>query len=104
MRDRVDSTKASSEPIRIGNGSTMLAAPASQHPWIVVTSARLVGPRIATWSPGTMPACLERRGDGASVGVDLGPRHEPVALGWSGGVADEPHAGRSARRPLPGVR
>ena len=30
-------------------------APASQHPWMAVTSARLVGPRRATWSPGAMP-------------------------------------------------
>src|SRR5262245_35986571 len=36
----------------------MLAAPASQHPWTIVISARLVGPSTATWSPGSMPrAC-----------------------------------------------
>ena len=33
----------------------MDAAPASQQPWMAVTSARLVGPRMATWSPGAMP-------------------------------------------------
>ena len=42
--------------MRIGRGSTMLAAPANQQPRTIVMSARLVGPRIATWSPGTMPS------------------------------------------------
>src|SRR3954452_16858210 len=49
---------ASSEPIRIGKGSTMLAIPASQHPSMIVMRFRDVGPRMATWSPGTRPrAC-----------------------------------------------
>src|SRR5215212_9513875 len=55
MRDRVELTNSSMEPIRIGKGSTMAAAPASQQPWMVVTRARLVGPSMATWLPGTMP-------------------------------------------------
>src|SRR3954451_7131897 len=51
---------ASSEPIRIGSGNTMLATPASQHPWMIVMRLREVGPRMATWSPGTRPrACKE---------------------------------------------
>ena len=41
--------------MRIGSGSTIDAAPASQQPCSAVTSARLVGPRMATWSPGAMP-------------------------------------------------
>ncbi len=49
---------ASSEPIRIGSGSTIEAMPASQQPWIAVIRPRLVGPRMATWSPGPRPrAC-----------------------------------------------
>jgi hypothetical protein len=48
MRDRVLSMNASSEPIRIGSGSTIEAHPASQQPRMIVMSDRLVGPRIAT--------------------------------------------------------
>ena len=36
------------KPIRIGSGSTMLAMPLSQQPWMMVTTAREVGPRMAT--------------------------------------------------------
>ena len=48
-------TNSSIEPIRIGSGSTIEAAPASQHALDGGDSARLVGPRMATWSPGAMP-------------------------------------------------
>ena len=41
--------------MRIGSGSTIDAAPASQQPCRAVTRARLVGPRMATWSPGAIP-------------------------------------------------
>ena len=34
--------------MRMGSGSTIDAAPASQQPWMAVTSPRLVGPRMAT--------------------------------------------------------
>ena len=58
MRVRVLEMNSSSDPMRIGSGSTMLAQPASQQPWMMVMSDRLVGPRMATWSPGTRPrAC-----------------------------------------------
>ena len=67
MRARVELTNSSIEPIRIGRGSTIDAAPASQQPWMVVTRARLVGPRMATWSPGAMPrACSVAATDEAS--------------------------------------
>ena len=60
MRVRVPSMNESSEPIRIGSGSTMLATPANQQPWTMVMSAREVGPSTATWSPGTRPrACSD---------------------------------------------
>ena len=36
MRARVELTNSSSEPIRIGSGITMDAAPASQQPWMAV--------------------------------------------------------------------
>ena len=48
MRARVPSMNASSEPIRIGSGSTIDAMPANQQPRTIVISSRLVGPRIAT--------------------------------------------------------
>ena len=49
------STNSSSEPIRIGSGSTIEAIPASQQPRTIVISSRLVGPSTATWSPGSTP-------------------------------------------------
>ena len=45
---RVCATNSSSDPIRIGSGSTIDAAPASQQPCTAVISARLVVPRMAT--------------------------------------------------------
>ena len=47
MRARVELTNSSSEPIRIGSGSTIEAMPAIQQPRMTVISSRLVGPRIA---------------------------------------------------------
>src|SRR5688572_11964859 len=44
--------------MRIGSGSTIDAMPAIQQPRTIVISALLVGPRMATWSPGIRPrAC-----------------------------------------------
>ncbi len=58
MRALVLSMNASSDPMRIGSGRTIDAMPAIQQPRMIVISSRLVGPRIATWSPGTRPlAC-----------------------------------------------
>ena len=48
MRALVDSMNASSEPMRIGSGSTIEAMPAIQQPRIAVIRPRLVGPRMAT--------------------------------------------------------
>ena len=55
MRPRVCDTNSSSEPMRIGSGRTMTVAPASHTAWMVVTRSRVVGPRIATWSPMPTP-------------------------------------------------
>ena len=41
--------------MRIGKGRTIEVSPASQHARTAVTSARLVGPSTATWSPGIKP-------------------------------------------------
>ena len=79
----------------------MLAIPLSQQPWMIVISDRLVGPRIATWSPGTSPR-LQRRADGSCVVVDLGPSE--VAAGRRlHGRSDEPHPGRPVGRLLQAV-
>ena len=57
MRALVEVTNSSSEPIRIGSGQHHRGEPAIQHPADVMRP-RLVGPRIATWSPGISPlAC-----------------------------------------------
>ena len=88
MRARVDSTNASSEPIRIGSGSTIDAMPAIQQPRTIVISARLVGPRMATWSPGTRPLRLQRGADGAGLVVELAPRD--VDCGSPSGVTEAP--------------
>ncbi len=48
MRARVELTNSSSDPIRIGRGSTIEAMPAIQHPRTIVISSRLVGPSTAT--------------------------------------------------------
>ena len=97
MRARVESTNASSEPIRIGSGRTIDAMPAIQQPRTAVISCRLVGPRMATWSPGAEPAGLERGADGPGLVVELAPRH---GRGWPSGVTEAP----TKRTPVGGVR
>ena len=58
MRLMVCSTNSSIEPRRIGRGRATTAAPASQIACKAVTSARDVGPMIATCAPGSTPrAC-----------------------------------------------
>ncbi len=93
MRERVLSTNASSDPMRIGSGRTMLAQPASQQPRMIVISERDVGPRMATWSPGTRPracklaattsasscTCLHGTKESPSAGCTLWPtKRTPV--------------------------
>ena len=84
---------ASSEPIRIGSGSTMLAIPASQQPWMIVISCREVGPRIATWSPGHQTASLQRGADDPGFVVNFAPGNERLSGRRSHGGSDESHAG-----------
>ena len=73
-------TNSSNEPMRIGSGSTIEPTPASQHPRTAVIRARLVGPRMATWSPGAMPARLQRGPHRTGLVVHLAPRHpHPIA-------------------------
>ena len=54
-RRRVASTNSSIDPSRIGSGSMATVAPVSQVAWIAVTSAREVGPRSPTVTPGPAP-------------------------------------------------
>src|SRR4051794_2304958 len=55
---RVSSTNSSIDPRRIGSGSATTAPPARKMAWTAVTSARVVGPRIPTCTPGPTPrAC-----------------------------------------------
>ena len=54
-------------------------APASQHAWMAVTSGRLVGPRIATWSPGPMPAGLQAGARRRGRRRGAAPRHEDAS-------------------------
>ncbi len=55
MRARVWVTNSSSDPSRMGRGSTMAVAPQSQVAWMAVTSGRDVGPSRATRLPGPTP-------------------------------------------------
>ena len=90
---------ASSEPIRIGSGNTMLATPANQHPWMIVMRFRDVGPRMATWSPGTSPRACNEAPTTLRVVVDLFPGDERVARRRRDGRADESHSGPAGPRP-----
>ena len=91
---------ASSDPIRIGSGSTIEAMPAIQQPRTIVIS----GPAGRT-EDGDVVARLEAAGleggaDGAGLVVELAPRDE---LGYAAGRhrgADEADAGRRVRRPF----
>ena len=74
--------------------------PASQQPWTIVISARLVGPRMATWSPGTSPRACSAAPTDPGLVVDLAPRHElRLPVGGDGG-ADEADPGAGVRRLL----
>ena len=55
MRLRVCSTNSSIDPRRIGRGSATTVPPARKVAWMVVTRARVVGPRMPTWMPGPTP-------------------------------------------------
>ena len=58
MRVRVWSTNSSMDPRRIGRGRATTVPPARNVAWMVVTSARVVGPRMPTCTPGPTPrAC-----------------------------------------------
>ena len=83
MRTRVPLTNSSSEPIRIGSGSTIEAAPTSQQAWMVVTRPRVVGDRMATWSPGSMPRACSVAPTIAGLLVELRPRDALVVRGGS---------------------
>ena len=82
--------------MRIGSGSTIEAAPTSQQPWIAVTRPRLVGDRIATWSPGLDAAGLEGGADDPGLLVELRPRAPAPDRGGSTNVTTPP--GRFAAR------
>ncbi|CAB4886617.1 unannotated protein [freshwater metagenome] len=99
MRPRVDSTKASSEPIRIGSGSTIEVRPASQHPRTMVMRLRLVGPRMATWSPGTSPHAWRAAPTARASSCNW--RHgtyEGPSGGWTDCPTKRTPVGRSAAR------
>ena len=87
MRARVDSTNSSSEPIRIGSGSTIDAMPAIQQPRTIVISARLVGPEHGDVIARARAPGLQRGADGSGLVVELAPRHE---LGAPSAVTDAP--------------
>src|SRR6185312_17395639 len=58
IRRPVCSTNSSIEPSRMGSGRATTVPPARKVAWMVVTRARVVGPRIPTWTPGPTPrAC-----------------------------------------------
>ena len=58
IRRRVCSTNSSIEPSRMGSGRATTVPPARKVAWMVVTRARVVGPRIPTCTPGPTPrAC-----------------------------------------------
>ena len=88
------STNTSSEPIRIGSGSTMLAAPTSQQPWMMVISDRLVGPRMATWSPGTMPRACSAAPTARASSCNCAHETACVAVRGDDGRTDEMDTGR----------
>ena len=83
--------------MRIGSGSTMLASPASQQPWMIVISCREVGPRIATWSPGTRPrACSAAPTTRASSWISRHGTNVSGAFAATDGPTKRMPVGRSA--------
>jgi hypothetical protein len=88
---------ASSEPIRIGSGSTIEAHPASQQPRMIVMSDREVGPRIATWSPGTRPrACSAAPTTRASSWISAHDTNPSPSAGATEWPTNRTPVGRSA--------
>ena len=71
---RVDSTNASSEPIRIGSGSTIEAMPAIQQPRMIGDQRAARRPEDGDVVAGHEAPGLQRRADGAGLVVDLAPR------------------------------
>jgi hypothetical protein len=59
-RALVWATNSGIDPMRIGSGRTTTVAPASHVASMAVTSARDVGPAMATWSPGASPLAWRR--------------------------------------------
>ncbi len=88
MRARVPSMNASSEPIRIGRGSTMMAMPANQQPLDDRDQLAARRPEDRDVIAGHEPSRLQRGADGAGLVVDLRPR--TMCAGPSGPITDEP--------------
>ncbi len=85
---------SSSEPIRIGNGSTIEVMPAVQHPRTTVMRARLVGTEDRHVVAGGDAPGLQGGADGTCFVVDLAPRHELGPAVGRHGRTDEAHPGR----------
>ena len=101
MRARVELTNSSSDPIRIGSGSTIEVIPANQQPRNVVISARDGGAEHGDVIPGSETTCLQCGADAAGLVVQLSPRHVHRHAVRHHGGADEVHTGRRrVRRPL----
>ena len=98
MRARVDSTNASSDPMRIGSGSTIDAMPAIQQPRTAVISARLVGPEDGDVVARDETAGLERGADRPGLVVELAPRDVIGLTARRDRGADEADAGTHVRR------
>ena len=96
MRARVWATNSSSEPSRMGRGSTITVAPHSQVAWMAVTSGREVGPSRATRCAGPDAPALQADGHAPGVEVQLGPGH-PDGGGRVG--PDEGHPAVAGRTP-----
>ena len=91
--------------MRIGSGSTMLAAPASQQPWMIVISARLVGPEDGDVVARHDAAGLQGGADRSGLVVQLRPRDRRVAAAaGTDGRTDEADAGRPISGCLQALR